>query len=760
MKLKIEVNESQEKILIVDKNQTTLCLKLKEELKKLGIMVFISEQLPRDLSIFFTVFLINTPISTSILEEANYQKIIFLYAGFDARNRKMERNVLERKTLPVKIININSFHINKDNFENILWFSLSKSKEKILNIHLPLSTDDYQDKKVKKKSFDFRSFIKKLTLKKIIFFIIFFTLVSHLLFIPPLLFSSLNLYRSINFLSKEDFAKSNGYLFQADKFLNITKRLYGLPHRTLLFFSINSFIDDLIATEEKTSQIISESLTLVENSQEIFKLFLNNKKTDEDTKLFEQRFKKEKLLTDKLRDDLSFLQEKIPKNIPLLAKKKPQIKELITTIGYIERFFPYLDDLLAKDTEKKYLLLFANNMELRPGGGFIGSFGILTIKNMALKEIKVYDVYDADGQLNAHVDPPEFIKKYLDQPHWFLRDSAYTADFPENYQAAKFFLDKEMALTDFSGSIIFTTSSIKKILNAFDKIYLSDFNEIVTSDNFYLKAQYYSDKNFFAGSTQKKSFLSSLTRHLLINLEKASLVKLGNNLKKALDEKEMAIFFESTETEKIIDSLYWSGKILHSDCPLNLTNCYPDYFFPIDSNVGVNKANFFVSRSMEFSVNIDKEGLIHNTVILKYKNESQGEVFPGGTYKNYLQLLLPVQSILKRITKNDVLVEDFDQQTDDFKRVGVFFEIKPQQNAEIKIDYQSSFLLEKGRAYYQLLLQKQIGSNSNDLVLKISLPSNIYLINQNYSPLVKDRLIFYNTQLTTDKIFFNELVKE
>jgi len=760
MKLKIEVNESQEKILIVDKDQTVLGSKLKKELEKRGITVFVSEQLPYDLSIFFAVFLINASVSASILDEANYKRIIFLFVGNETRNKKMEKIVLEKKTLPVKIINLNSFHIKKDNFENILWFSLSKSKEKILNIRLPLSADDYQDKKTKKKSFYFRSFVKKFTLKKIIFIVIFLTFISHLLFIPPLIFSSLNLYRSINSLRKEDYAKSNSYLFQADRFLNITKRLYSLPHRTLLFFSINSFIDDLITTEEKTTQIISESLTLVENSQEIFKLFLNNKKTVEETKLLERRINKEKLLTDKLRDDLSFLEEKIPQNIPFLAKKKPQIKELITTIGYIERFFPYLDDFLAKNSEKKYLLLFANNMELRPGGGFIGSFGILTIKNMSLKEIKVYDVYDADGQLNAHVDPPEFIRKYLNQPHWFLRDSASTADFPENYQAAKFFLDKEMVLSDFSGSIIFTTSSIKKILNAFDKIYLSDFNEIVTSDNFYLKAQYYSDKNFFAGSTQKKSFLSSLTRHLLINLEKASLFKLGNNLKKALDEKEMAIFFESTEIEKIIDSLYWSGKILHADCPLNLTNCYPDYFFPIDSNVGVNKANFFVSRSIEFSVNIDKEGLIQNTVILKYKNGSQGEVFPGGTYKNYLQLLLPARSILKKITKNDVLIEDFDQQTDDFKRIGVFFEIKPQQNAEIKIDYQSSTLLEKGRVYYQLLLQKQIGSNSNDLVLKISLPSNIYLINQNYSPLVKDGLILYNTQLTTDKIFFNELVKE
>jgi hypothetical protein len=112
------------------------------------------------------------------------------------------------------------------------------------------------------------------------------------------------------------------------------------------------------------------------------------------------------------------------------------------------------------------------------------------------------------------------------------------------------------------------------------------------------------------------------------------------------------------------------------------------------------------------------------------------------------------------VTKNDVTIEDIDQSIDQLKKVGFFFVLEPNSSTEIKIEYQSANKLDKGQAYYQLLIQKQIGYSNNDLALRIYLPQNLHLVNQNFSPLVKDSLILYNTQLSTDKIFFIELLKE
>jgi hypothetical protein len=92
--------------------------------------------------------------------------------------------------------------------------------------------------------------------------------------------------------------------------------------------------------------------------------------------------------------------------------------------------------------------------------------------------------------------------------------------------------------------------------------------------------------------------------------------------------------------------------------------------------------------------------------------------------------------------------------------VGFLVNVSPKSTVEIKINYQLNQFFKKGKGLYQLIVQKQIGSDNNDLVLEISLPKNYYLLNQNYLPLVKDNQILYNTNLTTDKIFLTELIKE
>ena len=78
---------------------------------------------------------------------------------------------------------------------------------------------------------------------------------------------------------------------------------------------------------------------------------------------------------------------------------------------------------------KIYLLLLQNNMELRPTGGFIGSVGLLDLQDGKMNNLDILDVYTIDGQLKGHVDPPDPIRKYFNQPNWFLRDSNFDPDF-------------------------------------------------------------------------------------------------------------------------------------------------------------------------------------------------------------------------------------------------------------------------------------------------------------------------------------------
>ena len=52
------------------------------------------------------------------------------------------------------------------------------------------------------------------------------------------------------------------------------------------------------------------------------------------------------------------------------------------------------------------------------------------------------------------------IRKYLHQPHWFLRDSNFNPDFEQNTQTAEYFLEKELGMKDFDGTFGVTTTAV------------------------------------------------------------------------------------------------------------------------------------------------------------------------------------------------------------------------------------------------------------------------------------------------------------
>ncbi len=746
-----EPTEKKQYALIVDSQPTRLARLLQDEIKKFSSEAYISPRIPLTIEKFNYIFFINQKSAFKKISLNPKQKVVFIFINQKAAAQAVLKKA-QRQGLDIKIISCLSDQITRQELEQILWFSFSKSAESFFNIESLEKSN--QRKEQKSRHWDWRKFI---TRRRIIILIISILIAAHLLMLPFLALASYFYYQAGLALKKNQIQQTERFLAYADNSAALSKSLYQPVRPSYSFFSLALYPDNLFDINQKTSSLVHSSLALYENANQIFQAILKKNKTAEDIRLLEIRLGKMETDLNTLQDDLVLLTQKLPSSPQKINALKTQLAEMSLLIEKGRKIFPHLESLLAKNGQKKYLLLFANNMELRPGGGFIGSFGILTMKNMTLDSIQIYDVYDADGQLTVHIDPPEPIRKYLQQPHWFLRDSAFSSDFFENYSEAKFFLNQELGLTDFSGGILLTTTAIQNILEGYGNIYLPDFNENVNKDNFYIKAQLYAEKDFFPGSIQKKNFLGNLSKQILINLDTVSAPILIQQLEKSLDEKQMVMVVEDPTVQKVIDSLYWAGKTITPRCTEGQPNCVLDYIFPVEANLGVNKANFFIRRNVTQKIKIDADGTVRNSFIMKIRNDSANDVFPGGTYKNYFQLFLPLGSQVSSVTKDGTLVENIDRRQTEFKILGFYFEIPPQKSSEIQVDYQLSQKIPQGQTSYQLVWQKQTGSQNSDLSLEISLPENISLTRQNFSPLVKDNRIFYNTSLNADKIFLLEL---
>lgn len=539
--------------------------------------------------------------------------------------------------------------------------------------------------------------------------------------------------------------------------LALAQNLYSPIRRGWLFVGLATY-------PERLMDVTSSSIKLYHLARQIRQdsSILLAKMFDPKVMAQEQILEKKDALIENIQsaqESIRIIRSQVPKELLRLRNIDRSIDESEKYINLTLKLLRSFENIFAKDSDRLYAIFFANDRELRPGGGFIGSFALVKIKNTQIQEWKVYDVYDADGQLKARVAPPEPISKYLQQPFYFLRDSAFTPDNPTNIVVAEDFLQKELGITKLDGAITVTFSSIEKLLGDIGPIYLSQFQDTITHENVYIKTQLYAEQDSFPGSIQKKDFLQALTTEVLLQIgEPKTAYQAMESIRESLDEKLITAYFDDPETQTLFDTMYWSGRQLPPSCisqnvPVT-AECVPLYIFPVEANLGVNKANTFVNRDYEYKVRVLADGLIESEFITYFTNSSYPDVFPGGTYKNYYQLFLPPDVTIQSIQIDGNLASNPDIEKDKYTHLGLWMEIPPQGKKRVSIKYRTSQVLPRENSQVQVIFQKQIGMPLANIAFKFSLPEGYSVQDTNFSPLAQDQMFEYNSTIDSDKFYY------
>ena len=363
-------------------------------------------------------------------------------------------------------------------------------------------------------------------------------------------------------------------------------------------------------------------------------------------------------------------------------------------LGQLKKITAVLPQILGEDGKKTYLVLFQNNMELRPGGGFIGSFVLVSVEAGRLIDLTVTDVYSADGQLRGHVEPPLPLKKYLNQANWFLRDSNWDVDFTKNAQKAEWFLDKEIdAAVD--GVVGIDLRVAKDLLKATGPVYLDDYQTRVTSENLYEETQAKVEENFFPGSVQKAGFLTALTRGIQAKLTDGSisnLPQLGRLLYQNLTERHLQLFLHNATVGGALANLGWDGAFS------------PNQIGAVEANFGANKANYFIQRQYF----LDVAGNSWRLRII-YQNSANPALGNKGIYKNYFRLVVP--NTATGVSAGPAVLEVTEEAGR--KENGFYFEVLPGEKKEVNFFWQQP--VEKVISW-----RKQPGTEGDKVVLTVN----------------------------------------
>ncbi len=448
-----------------------------------------------------------------------------------------------------------------------------------------------------------------------------------------------------------------------------------------------------------------------------------------------------------LYQDSSFLQGEIER-IGGLSKKISSMNIDLDKLRHIllnsQMIAKSLPGLLGTEKTKTYMILFQNSMELRPTGGFIGSFALATFDKGKLSNVEFFDVYTADGQLKGHVEPPAPIKNYLGEANWYLRDSNWDPDFGVSSQRAEWFLDKELDRS-VDGVIGIDLEVPEAFLKDTGPIRLADFNQDIDYKNLYEKVQYQVESKFFPGSQNKTNILTSLGQAMLEKFKDGKsipLEKVGKSFYQNLEGRHIQVFLHDTESAKAITSLGWSGEVTTPACLSQ--NCASILAGLVEANVGVDKVNYFVSRAVTFNSFVTGKS-VENTMTVELKNNAPQALGVSGRYKNYVRVITNAGSKVKQVGVIEAggtkTVTAETQTVFGRYEMGTLVDIAPGAKKMVRFTWTTPVNLNfaaNGNIIY--LVRKQAGTGADPITLKINPPSGVDFLGKTS----------YNTNLDKD----------
>ena len=420
-----------------------------------------------------------------------------------------------------------------------------------------------------------------------------------------------------------------------------------------------------------------------------------------------------------------------------------------------------LPDFIGSDGGRRdWMILFQNEQELRPTGGFIGSYGIMSFENGKLLNLEVQDVYSADGQLKGHVEPPEPIKSVLEEAGWYMRDANWRPSLPAAAKDILWFLDKETGRS-VNGLVTIDLAVVRAILGITGEIYLPDFKEKINKDNLYEQAEFYSEQKFFPGSHQKANFLGALAKQLFETIKSLPLekqVQLASTMIDLADRNELQIVAHNQASAQVLAGLGWDGAMYEGGCLVD--HCVADYLYVVEANLGVNKANYFVRRSMEQLIDLSDHSL-SRVLKINYENTAKSATWPGGDYKNYMRVYVPADVSVASVATYDPMTPNLKTmigegemvvaQTGSKKELGFLVTVGVGKKLTVELRYNSVIDLTKGSSFSYLgFIQRQSGYGDTGLVSLITYPDTWQPLQVEPTASVVGNKLIFNQKLERD----------
>lgn len=328
------------------------------------------------------------------------------------------------------------------------------------------------------------------------------------------------------------------------------------------------------------------------------------------------------------------------------ADLKSKLPELEAGVNMSADYAKFFESLINNDNAK-YLIMFQNGSELRPTGGFPGTYGVVSFTNGKMDNLFIDDVYNLDGQLKENIIPPLQMQHIT--PNWGMRDANWYIDFSASARNIESFYKKESG-KNVDGVIVINPEMITKILDIVGPIAMAQYNLTLTSQNVLTTIQ--DQVEYGANRAQPKQIVKDFAPLLLEKMYNAGSDKwlaIFNTLVLSMNQRDMLMSFNNLSLESFVTDKGFGGQV---PSPASVGDA--DYLMATVTNIKGSKTDAVTDTSMSLDTAFDKNTAVHTLTITRQHNGG-GEKFGFYNKQNpaYIRVLVPDGSELISVAGND-----------------------------------------------------------------------------------------------------------
>jgi hypothetical protein len=381
----------------------------------------------------------------------------------------------------------------------------------------------------------------------------------------------------------------------------------------------------------------------------------------------------------------------------------------------------------SKEERRKYLVLFQNDNELRPTGGFLTAYSVIYIEDGKVMPEKSDDIYELDKKFNKRIPIPEELGRYLTtERYWNLRDMNTSPDFKlsmdqffEHYQEIPGEPD------NIDGIIAVDTQLLTDLIEVVGPINIPGYgtfsaenepkcdcpqiiyalSEIITRPTPYLR-------------DDRKGILGPLMSTILSKIyssPRTYMADLFNIALKDIEGRHIQMYFIDPEFQKAMETINAAGRLVADDRA-------QDSLAIVNANLGGAKSNLFIDYDVIQTVSEPVDGKITKTVEITYENDHKadncnleaGLLCLNSTLRDWTRLYVPQGSELVEAQGFTTEAKVYDE--GDFTVFDGFFTLEPMAQAKLKITYTVPYTAET----YKIKLWKQGGINAIPTIMDVT----------------------------------------